>query len=145
MDQWKSEIGKFGVRAIAPTFEPNTDEALTRALRQLGLGGTVALVVTNSMLTDERFQNTIRRESAKANLLLIADEAHGLGSAGFIKNKPDFFEKRLALTATPVRQYDPDGTEEIFDFFGRPVFTFGLDQAIGFCRPLTGTTSTLPH
>ena len=45
----------------------------------------------------------------------------------------DLFERRLALSATPERQYDPDGTEEIFEFFGPPVYEFGLDRAIGFC------------
>ena len=39
----------------------------------------------------------------------------------------------LALSATPERQYDPDGTEEIFEFFGPTVYEFGLDRAIGFC------------
>ena len=148
--QWRSEIAKFGLRAVAPALESSTDEALnsragatalesstdealSRALRQLTLGGTVALVVTNVMLCDPRFQATLQRESGSANLLLIADEAHGLGAEGFVKNKPEFFEKRLALTATPIRQYDPDGTEEIFGFFGQPVYTFGLDRAIGFC------------
>lgn len=131
--QWRSEVAKFGLRAVAPSLESNTDEALSRALRQLRLGGTVALVVTNVMLCDPRFQATVQQGSADATLLLIADEAHGLGADGFIKNKPDFFEKRLALTATPIRQYDPDGTEEVFDYFGRPVYTFGLERAIGFC------------
>ena len=32
-----------------------------------------------------------------------------------------------------MRQYDPDGTERIFEFFGPPVYEFGLDRAIGFC------------
>ena len=65
--------------------------------------------------------------------MLIGDEAHTLGAESFIANKPEFFERRLALSATPERQYDPDGTEEIFDFFGPPVYEFGLDKAIGFC------------
>ena len=65
--------------------------------------------------------------------MLIADEAHTLGAESFIRNKPEFFEKRLALSATPERQYDPDGTEEIFEFFGPTVYEFGLDRAIGFC------------
>ena len=41
--------------------------------------------------------------------------------------------RRLALSATPERQYDPDGTEEIFEFFGPTAYAFGLDRAIGFC------------
>ena len=64
--------------------------------------------------------------------MLISDEAHTLGAEGFTKNLPEFFERRLALSATPER-YDPDETEEIFAFFGPPVYEFGLDRAIGFC------------
>ncbi len=131
--QWRSEIAKFGLRAVAPALESNTDMALGRAMRQLRQGGTVAVVITNVMLCDPRFQSTIEDAHGNASLLLIADEAHGLGSDGFVRNKPEFFEKRLALTATPIRQYDPDGTEEVFDYFGEPVYQFGLDRAIGFC------------
>lgn len=131
--QWRSEIAKFGLRAIAPVLESSSDMALSRAMRQLQQGGTVAIVVTNVMLCERRFQSTIEAASGDASSLLIADEAHSLGADGFINNKPEFFEKRLALTATPIRQYDPDGTEEIFNYFGEPVYRFGLDRAIGFC------------
>ena len=131
--QWRSEIAKFGVRAVAPALESSTDSAMSRAIRQLRRGGTVAIVVTNVMLCDQRFQSTVEDARGNASLLLIADEAHGLGADGFVNAKPEFFEKRLALTATPIRQYDPDGTEQVFEFFGEPVYRFGLDRAIGFC------------
>ncbi len=131
--QWRSEIAKFGLRAVVPALESDADNALSRAFRQLRLGGTVAIVVTNVMLCDPRFQATLQQADSAASLLLIADEAHGLGADGFVKNKPEFFTKRLALTATPIRQYDPDGTEEVFDYFGQPVYRFGLEKAIGFC------------
>jgi superfamily II DNA or RNA helicase len=65
--------------------------------------------------------------------LLIADEAHNLGRATFISNPPAFIEYRLALSATPVRQYDPEGTDAVFDFFGPVVFRFTLKDAIGIC------------
>ena len=83
------------------------------------------------------FQTTIaaklRSHWSPVSTMLIADEAHTLGAGSFIRNKPEFFQKRLALSATPERQYDPDGTEEIFKFFGPTVYEFGLDRAIGFC------------
>jgi superfamily II DNA or RNA helicase len=43
------------------------------------------------------------------------------------------FEYRLGLSATPRRQYDPAGTQALFDFFGDVCFEFSLDQAIGVC------------
>ena len=135
--QWSSEVKKFGLTAIAPSLEPNTNQALTRIFRALSGGGTHVVIVTNNLLCNPGFQRTVAAKvHTRAGLiatLLIADEAHTLGAESFIRNKPVFFAKRLALSATPVRQYDPDGTEGIFRFFGPTVYEFGLDRAIGFC------------
>lgn len=135
--QWRDEVGRFGVRAVTPTLEPNTDVALTNLFRRLHGGGTHVAVVTNALLCSPSFQSTVARktqdDAAPIATMLVADEAHTLGAEGFISNKPEFFDYRLALSATPERQYDPDGTEEVFAFFGSPVYEFGLDRAIGFC------------
>ena len=137
IEQWLNEVHRFGVRAVAPSLEPSPNRALTTLLRGLTAGGTHVAVVTNHMLCDPPFQATVARKVQTAptpiDTLFIADEAHGLGAPGFLAHKPQFFTRRLALSATPERQYDPDGTEEIFDFFGPAVFEFGLDRAIGFC------------
>ena len=135
--QWREEVKKFGVTAIAPSLETNTDQALTRLFRGLQGGGTHVVIVTNNLLCTQSFQATmdkkLRTRGERVATMLIADEAHTLGADSFTRNKPEFFEKRLALSATPERQYDPDGTEEIFEFFGPTVCQFGLDRAIGFC------------
>ena len=135
--QWREEVRKFGLTPVAPSLETNTNQALTRLFRGLSGGGTHVAVVTNNLLCAPGFQGTVaekvRIRGGSVPTMLIADEAHTLGTESFIGNKPVFFEKRLALSATPVRQYDPDGTEEIFDFFGPTVYEFGLDRAIGFC------------
>ena len=137
IEQWKKEIAAFGVDAVTPTTVTDSGAALTNLFRSLGAGGTAALVITNNLLCNPVFQKTVTTYRANAAerfaSMLIGDEAHTLGAKGFIANKPEFFERRLALSATPERQYDPDGTEEIFEFFGPPVYDFGLDQAIGFC------------
>ena len=63
--------------------------------------------------------------------LLIADEVHNLGAKSFRDNLPLFFDLRIGLSATPVRQYDPDGTDELFGFFGGPPrYEFSLKDAI---------------
>ena len=137
IDQWCQEVQRFGITPVTPSREANSNLALTKFFWGLAGGGTHVLVVTNNLLCSSTFQSTVAQKIGDKNpaisTLLIADEAHTLGAKGFIANKPDFFERRLALSATPVRQYDPDGTEEIFDFFGLPVYEFGLDRAIGFC------------
>ena len=135
--QWCKEVEKFGVTPVAPSLTANTNQALTRLFRGLRSGGTHVVVVTNDLLCTSGFQTTVaeklRTRSGTIATMLIADEAHTLGAKSFIHNKPEFFERRLALSATPERQYDPDGTEEIFAFFGPTVYEFGLDRAIGFC------------
>lgn len=135
--QWQEEVAKFGITAVAPSLEPSADIALTKLFRRLVTGGTHLLIVTNDLLCSPAFQSTVaikvERPGRHVPTMFIGDEAHTLGAQGFISNKPDFFERRMALSATPERQYDPDGTEEIFEFFGPPVYEFGLDRAIGFC------------
>ena len=135
--QWSAEVNKFGLNAVVPSLETSTDVALTSLFRGLIAGGTHVVIVTNNLLCSPTFQSTVvlKTEHAAASVrtLFIADEVHTLGAEGFLSNKPHFFERRLALSATPERQYDPDGTEEIFAFFGPPVYEFGLDRAIGFC------------
>ena len=134
--QWRKEAAKFGVKAVVPTLEPNTDLALTNLFRRLHGGGTHIVIVTNHLISSRRFQNTLAQKmqtTTSADTLFIGDEVHTLGASKFIANKPHIFTRRLGLSATPERQYDPDGTEELFAFFGDPVYDFGLDRAIGFC------------
>lgn len=135
--QWQEEVKKFGVTPVVPSLATNTDRALTQLFRALQGGGTQIAIVTNNLLCTRSFQATVAKkiDGSKGPIatMLIADEAHTLGAESFVEHKPDFLEKRLALSATPERQYDPDGTEEIFAFFGEPIYEFGLDRAIGFC------------
>ena len=135
--QWREEVKKFGVTPVVPSLSTDTDRALTQLFRALQGGGTQVAIVTNNLLCARSFQVTIAQKihgrDGSVATMFIADEAHTLGADSFVENKPDFLERRLALSATPERQYDPDGTEEIFQFFGDSVYEFGLDRAIGFC------------
>lgn len=134
--QWRREVAKFGITAVVPTLETNTDLTLTNLFRRLRAGGTHVMVVTNHLVSSPTFQATLLQKTCSGtgvDTLLVGDEVHTLGAAKFVANKPKFFTRRLGLSATPERQYDPDGTEEIFAFFGDPVYEFGLDRAVGFC------------
>ncbi len=134
VDQWVEEVEKFGVTATAVVNDAKRTK-LTSTLRRLQGGGTHVLVVTNNLVAREDFHRTLEAEAVSkgATAMLIGDEAHTLGAAGFIQSPPELFELRLGLSATPERQYDPDGTEAIFEFFGEQVYEFGLARAIGFC------------
>ena len=137
ISQWRKEVKKFQISPVVPSLEKNVERSLTRLFGALRGGGTHVLIVTNKLLCSSEFQNTITEKLDNfldpVATMFIADEAHTLGAKKFIHNKPEFFQRRLALSATPNRQYDPDGTEEIFEYFGETVYEFGIDQAIGFC------------
>lgn len=136
IQQWCDEIPIFGLRPInistagGPTERGKILQQLRRRLR-MGLSKVECLVVSQDTLCDSDFQAAI--ESFECKRMLIADEAHNLGRPSFIANPPDYYEARLALSATPVRQYDPEGTDKIFEFFGPVVFRFTLKEAIGRC------------
>ena len=136
IQQWCDEIVTFGIRPINLT-EANGPRGRARVLgrlrRQLqsGASDAEAVVVSHRTLSDARFQAELAR--FECTTLLIADEAHNLGSEGFIANQPTFFDHKLGLSATPVRQYDEEGTEALFDFLGPVVFRFSLEDAVGKC------------
>jgi superfamily II DNA or RNA helicase len=136
VQQWCAEISLFGLRAIDMTAcggRKERERAIADARRRLRmqLSPSEALVVSNDTLCTPEFIAAIAKHEGPK--LLIADECHNLGAIGFMSAPPACFEYRLGLSATPVRQYDEEGTAALFDFFGQPCFSFLLEQAIGRC------------
>ena len=136
VQQWCGEIQTFG---ITPVDLTSTSGSLGRA-RELGRirrslrngrQDVAAVVISHDTLSNSEFHAELDR--IEATTLLIGDEVHGLGSEGFVSNPPEFFNYRLGLSATPVRQYDIQGTEALLDFFGPVAYQFTLEQAIGTC------------
>ena len=135
--QWASDVRDFGMEPIVLTgMNPSKRlEELDRLAIAFGTlqPRTEVLLMTNALFGQ---RGSIAREwleslPGSVRRVLIADEVHNLGSPTFINNQPGFFEYRIGLSATPIRQYDPDGTDQLFDFFGgKPVFEFTLRDAI---------------
>ena len=136
IQQWCDEIAPFGITPVNLTAElgpARRARALGRIRRQLRRerSGVKTIVISHDILCDSGFKGAL--SDFECATLLIADEVHNLGRAQFISNPPDFFDYRLGLSATPERQYDEAGTEEIFSFFGPVVFQLPLEEAIGKC------------
>ena len=136
IQQWCDEILPFGLKAVNLTASNGARgraRELSRIKRRFRTGTSDAeiVVVSHRTLCDSRFKDEIAKFDSTT--LLIADEVHNLGSEGFITDLPFFFDYKLGLSATPVRQYDEEGTETIFSFFGPVVFQFTLEEAIGRC------------
>ena len=136
IEQWCDEIAPFGITPVNLTTAGGAQQR-SRALQQLkrrlrtGLSEVEVVVVSHDTLCSEPFLKDVA--SFDCDRLLVADEAHNLGRQSFVNDPPTFFEHRLALSATPVRQYDTEGTDALFSFFGPVVFQFTLEEAIGRC------------
>lgn len=136
VEQWCDEIAPFGLKPTNLTVLSGAQkragelQTIRRRLRT-GLSQAEAIVVSHDTLCSPEFAKAVG--AFECQRLLIADEAHNLGRPSFVNNPPDFFEHRLALSATPIRQYDDEGTQALLDFFGPVVFQFPLEQAIGRC------------
>ncbi len=136
IQQWCDEISPFGLKPVNLT-EVNGAKGraaeLHRLKRRFRIGSSKVeiVVVSHRTLCNREFKAELEKFDCKS--LLIADEVHNLGSEGFITDPPEFFDYRLGLSATPIRQYDEDGTEQLLEFFGPIVFQFTLEEAIGRC------------
>lgn len=136
INQWCDEIAQFGIKAVnmsrcnGPGQRASEISSARRRLRR-GVTDAEALVVSNDTLCTPEFIAQVEKHEGPK--LLIADECHNLGAASFVANPPECFEYRLGLSATPIRQYDEEGTDALFAYFGEPCFSYTLEQAIGNC------------
>jgi len=140
VDQWKTACEEFGLRVAAADANNAAEHGtqFSNAITALCSGprpAATAFVVTNHRVADLAFQRLVRERALErgVDVLHIADEAHSLGAARFQRSAKDFANFRLGLSATPMRQYDETGTEQLMEYFGDVVFRFGLDRAIGVC------------
>jgi DNA phosphorothioation system restriction enzyme len=89
----------------------------------------LTIITTNSTFITQRFQSQLAFFPEKT--LIVGDEAHNLGSPRLRACLPKSIGLRLALSATPERHFDEDGTDFLIDYFGQvlaPEFT--LEKAI---------------
>ena len=136
VQQWCDEIELFGLiptNLTTVSGQKGRANALSRIRRRFknGQSDVEAVVVSHDTLCTVAFHEQLMQ--FETTRLLVADEAHNLGRESFITNPPEFFENRLGLSATPIRQYDEEGTEALFGFFDDVVFQFTLKEAIGRC------------
>ena len=147
IEQWCDEIAPFGLKPVNLTTAGSAAkrasdlQKLKRRLRT-GLSDVESVVVSHDTLCTPEFLAAIERFDCAR--LLIADEAHNLGRPAFISDPPEFFEHRLGLSATPIRQYDEGGTEALFGFFGPAVLPLYASKRRSDAASLSTTTMSIP-
>jgi DNA phosphorothioation system restriction enzyme len=127
VSQWERECQKFNLQPIL-AFESvrSWQNQLATQLYNISSGSQdfLTIITTNSTLISPGFQSQIKYFPQRT--LIIGDEAHNLGSPKLEESLPRLVGLRLALSATPERYFDEDGTQSIFDYFGaviQPEFT----------------------
>lgn len=117
--QWAKEAEKFSLNPIL-AFESVRywQKQLSTELYQLRAGHQtfITVITTNSTLISEGFQSQVRYFPEKT--LIVGDEAHNLGSPRLEESLPRNIGLRLALSATPERHFDDNGTDAILNYFG---------------------------
>ena len=135
IEQWKVEIGKFNFKNIIEVSgRTKWRKELTKIKNDYSwdIKHNFFILTTYVSFTNDIFQKLVN--SLSTNIILIADEAHNIG-APKVKNafRKLKLNKRIALSATPKRTYDPDGTKEIELYFNdRPpyCYNFSMKDAI---------------
>jgi superfamily II DNA or RNA helicase len=137
VEQWADEVRDFGVEPanLARLDGRERARVVRDAVMRLErkVSRVEAIVMTHEFLLSDAFDGLLADVPDGLATLLIADEVHNLGRPRFLARPPERFDHRLGLSATPVLQYNEEGTQAIADFFGETVFEFSLKDAIGVC------------
>jgi superfamily II DNA or RNA helicase len=132
VDQWQEEAQAFGYQPVlAYQSKANWIDVLNGQIVEFkgGYRDFISVITTHTTFISPEFQGSVVRLSGP--VLLIADEAHHLGAERSRQNYPQNIPFRLALSATPDRWFDDIGTAALRAYFGKTVFAFPLEKAIG--------------
>jgi DNA phosphorothioation system restriction enzyme len=129
--QWAVAASEFGIDPVC--CYRSVDQWKDRLIEEvhatrIGAADFALAIATNSTFAGDAFKD-IAAEFPRRTLL-IADEAHNLGAKKARAALTDSYRYRLALSATPERAYDDEGTDFLNAYFGGTVFSFGLAEAI---------------
>jgi superfamily II DNA or RNA helicase len=131
LDQWREDCIEFGYSPIlCGSSHNNWRIKLRSAITDFKLSASdLCIIAVHKTASDHPFIDAVSKIPSE-QIMLIADEVHGLGS-GVLKNAlRDEYEMRLGLSATPSRWYDESGTAVLLNYFNSICFQFTLRDAI---------------
>lgn len=134
VEQWVEDILKFNIKPIigySSSSQKDWKNRLSRAVRDQKLRrekSFFCFICTNATFTNADVQEEISK--IQAPILLVVDEAHNFGARSYAKLLDDRFTYRLALSATLERHRDDEGTELLYQFFGKKCIEYPLERAI---------------
>ena len=134
VEQWYEELKLSNFKYIFKWFSKNRNlNNDIKKVKSLQYSNEINIIITYKSFQSDRFKNTIGKDLTK--YIVIFDEAHNMGSSGFMENSKTFkFQNRIGLSATPLKDWDEKGSNDfIYNFFNinEPTFVFPLKKAIG--------------
>lgn len=135
LNQWEQEVKMFNFRNILKIGGGNKwEKGLANFVSNISWGIHLDIVIlsTYRSFESDKFQKYFQK--IQDNFTLIADEAHNLGANQSKKRLQEISPlKRIGLSATPKRVYDPNGTDAINAFFNDSppyTFSFSMERAL---------------
>lgn len=139
VNQWEKECKRFRFHNIIkvyskwPRWKSDVD-SLQLQERACGADGKISYIIIATYASFAKDNAFELLNSLSNKTLLIADEAHNMGSGGIRKKIPMIkYKRRIGLSATPDRQYDEAGNAAILKFFGaekRYTYEYSMGEAI---------------
>ena len=139
VEQWEKECAKFNfgnvIKVCSKYSGWQTSLSNIRMLELSNPDNKQSYIIISTYALFIRSDNFIElNQLPKKKLLLIADEAHNMGSGRIVKRLNDIkYLRRIGLSATPERQFDEEGNIRLMDFFGCDssyTFEYSMEEAI---------------
>ena len=141
VEQWEKECRKFDFQHVVKVCSRNKDwkgeiDRLTMKENFNPTNSPINYVVISTYASFARNNVFHDLMSLSKKCLLIADEAHNMGSKRIldrIDSVGERFKRRIGLSATPERQFDEKGNKELRHFFNSEneyTFVFSMEEAI---------------
>mgnify|MGYP004558051991 CR=1 FL=1 len=140
VEQWVDECKKFDFSNVYTVYSKNKNWRnevdllhLKEDFNRSGCGDSFIIISTYSSFVRDNVFSSLNSFS-KNRTLLIADEAHNMGSRR-MQDRMDSIRylRRIGLSATPYRQFDDLGNQRINTFFGSTdgfTFEYSMREAI---------------
>lgn len=131
VEQWTEDIEKFNVKPIKAYSHYEWKRRVSNLIMSYNINDSESycVITTNATFSSIEFQSLMTK--IKGNMCLVVDEVHNVGAESLRKCLLPNFTYRLGLSATIDRYHDDEGTDAILDYFGKVVYRFSLEQAIG--------------
>lgn len=135
VEQWEKEAKSFNFsNIIKVSSKTDWERELSALLTFIRFGGSRSFILISTYATFYRDKFQHHFQKLPNDTILIADEGHNIASPKVLGVLPNVhLSKRIGLSATPKRIYDPSGTAAMEEFFQNSepyAYTFSMERAI---------------